>query len=202
MNNMLKKNVKLPVKRMLLGIIKSYVRLPISRIVKAKLDIRSFDNTETNLPKEFVNSYAFIGNIYKHLTAKIGKEKAFEIMRISLGTVAFMIQQHNFKTVEDGRSFSNLVRNQKKANSEGSTKMNTMVILEDNKTEYIYKVTKCMFFKLFEKLEVPELTSIMCSVDNAIFNFYLPNSIVFSRKIGNTIFEGKKECDFSIKNFS
>ena len=63
MNNMLKKNVKLPVKRMLLGIIKSYVRLPISRIVKAKLDIRSFDNTETNLPKEFVNSYAFIGNI-------------------------------------------------------------------------------------------------------------------------------------------
>ena len=59
-----------------------------------------------------------------------------------------------------------------------------------------------MFFKLFEKLEVPELTSIMCSVDNAIFNFYLPNSIVFSRKIGNTIFEGKKECDFSIKNFS
>jgi len=63
-----------------------------------------------------------------------------------------------------------------------------MEIIEDSKTEYIFKVTKCMFYSLFEKLGVPELTSTMCSVDNAIFNFYLPNSIVFSRTIGNTIF--------------
>jgi len=63
MSSILIRNVKLPVKKILLGIIKSYVRLPISIIVKSQLDIRSFDNSELNLPKDFINSYAFIGNL-------------------------------------------------------------------------------------------------------------------------------------------
>ena len=143
MNSKLKRNVKLPVKKILLGIIKSYVQLPVSIIVKSILDIRSFDNSELNLPMDFINSYAFIGNLYKRLSVKIGKDEAFEIIRISLGTAAFMVQQHNFKTVEEGRSFSKLVINQKRANSEGSTKLNTMEIIEESKTKYKFKVTKC-----------------------------------------------------------
>ena len=195
-------NVNLPVRKILIGIIKSYVRLPISMIIKSKMDISKFDNSKLNLPKDFLNSYAFIGKLYKRLSIKIGKDKAFEIMRIALGTVAFSVQQHNFKTVEEGRSFLKLIRNQKRANSEGSTKLNTMKIIEESNSIYRFKVTNCMFYHLFNELEVPELTSIMCSIDNAIFNFYSPNNVIFSRTIGNTIYDGKNECEFVIKNIT
>ena len=53
-----------------------------------------------------------------------------------------------------------------------------------------------MLYELFKELGVPELTSIMCSIDNAIFNSYLPNEVIFKRSPG--IQYGKEECEFHL----
>jgi len=50
-------------------------------------------------------------------------------------------------------------------------------------------------------LEIPELPSIMCSHDNAIFNTYLPEKLVFLRNgINKTIFNGNDYCEFVIES--
>ena len=75
-----------------------------------------------------------------------------------------------------------------------------MEIIEKTEDRYVFKVTKCMFYEFFKYLEVPELTRIMCSIDNAIFNSYLPEKIIFHRDgINNRIADGASECMFVIE---
>ena len=58
-----------------------------------------------------------------------------------------------------------------------------------------------MFYELFTHLKVSELTSIMCSIDNAIFNTYMPEELVFHRNgMDNTLLKGHKYCEFIIEN--
>jgi len=114
-------------------------------------------------------------------------------------TNGLALQQANFRTVEAERTFANLKCYQKLTNSEGSTRLNTMKILEDTPEKYSFKVTRCVFHELFSYLGVPELTSIICAVDNAIFNTYLPNEVVFHREAGHTIAEGANDCQFVIE---
>jgi hypothetical protein len=58
-----------------------------------------------------------------------------------------------------------------------------------------------MFYEFFKHLEVPELTTIMCSIDNAIFNSYLPEKITFHRNgINNRMVDGASECIFVMEN--
>jgi predicted ArsR family transcriptional regulator len=80
-----------------------------------------------------------------------------------------------------------------------------MEIVNENQSEYHFRVTRCVFYELFNFLKVSELTSIMCSVDNAIFNTYLPDVLFFHRNgFGNTIYSGKEYCEFIIeqKNYN
>lgn len=72
-----------------------------------------------------------------------------------------------------------------------------MEIIEQTDNRYVYKVTKCMFYEFFKYLGVPELTRIMCSIDNAIFNSYLPEKIIFHRNgVNNRMVDGASECMF------
>ena len=131
----------------------------------------------------------------------ITNEKAFEVIRVSVLTSGFVIQQANFRNVEQNRNFENLIKYQQRANSEGSTSLNTMEIVEQSDLKYEFHVTRCVFFELFEFLRVPELTSIFCSIDNAIFNTYLPEQLIFHRNgLNNTIPQGNKYCEFVIEN--
>lgn len=86
------------------------------------------------------------------------------------------------------------------AKEEGATKLNSMRIIRQTENCYEYCVTKCMFFEFYNYMNTPELTKIMCSADNAIFNTYLPNEIVFERGIGKTMPEGAKEWLKYIEN--
>ena len=130
-------------------------------------------NILLDLPNNLIETSGFIAWIYIRLKNKIGQEKAFEILRAGILTSGFAIQQANFRNVEVQRNFENLKKYQQKANKEGSTKLNTMEVIEDSDTKYEFRVTRCLFYELFIHLEVPELTSIMCSIDNAIFNIHI-----------------------------
>ena len=95
----------------------------------------------------------------------------------------------------------NLIKYQQRTNKEGSTKLNTMKIIEQTESKYEFHVTRCVFYELFTYLKVPELTLIMCSIDNAIFNTYLPEKIIFHRNgLNNTIPQGNKYCEFVVES--
>lgn len=135
------------------------------------------------------------------MQTKMGKEKAFEMLRAAILTSGLAQQQASFRNVEYPRTFENLVKYQQLTNKEGTTKLNTMEIIEDSDRKYEIRVTRCMFLELFTHLEVPELTSIFCAVDNAIFNTYLSEELIFHRNgLNKTMALGHEHCEFVIEN--
>ncbi|HOP03384.1 MAG TPA: L-2-amino-thiazoline-4-carboxylic acid hydrolase [Tenuifilaceae bacterium] len=186
----------------LLGVLKGYLNNPIWFLIQSKITFKKIRRgINLEFSEEFINTSGFMAWLYIRLREKIGQEKAFEIMRAGILTTGLAIQQANFRNVEKKRTFENLRKFQQKLNKEGITKQNKMEILEESDKKYEFKVTSCAFFELFSHLNVPELTSIMCSVDNAIFNSYLPEKIVFHRNgINHTIAAGHKYCEFVIEN--
>ncbi len=171
-------------------------------MLKTIFTFKSFKKRiKLDLPKDFIDSAAFMAWLYMCLKKHVPAEKAFEVTRAAILASGIAVQQANFRNVEDIRSYQNLIKYQQKANKEGSTKLNTMKIVEQSDNRYEFHVTRCLFFELFNYLEVPELTSIMCSIDNAIFNTYLPDKITFHRNgIHNTMPEGAIECTFVLEN--
>ena len=76
-----------------------------------------------------------------------------------------------------------------------------MEVIEQNNKIYEFHVHNCMFKDEFSKLGMPELTTVMCTIDNVIFNAYLPDKVHFHRKgIDNKIIDGMQYCTFVCKN--
>lgn len=185
----------------IIGVLKGYVENPVGFLIKTKLTFRKFKKSiQLNLPTDFIESTGLIAWIYIRLTHKIGKEKAFEVVRACVLTSGLAVQQANFRNVETQRTFENLKKFQQRANKEGSTKLNTVEIVEESENKYEFRVTRCLFHELFTYLKVPELTAVMCSIDNAIFNTYLPEKLIFHRNgINKTLFDGHKFCEFVVE---
>jgi hypothetical protein len=115
--------------------------------------------------------------------------------------VGFAMQQGNFRNVEAGRNFENLIIYQQRIHQEGLTRWNMMEVLEQSASKYETRVTACMYFKFYSSLGIPEMTRLMCAVDNAIFNSYLPERITFHRNgIGNRIVDGASACHFVLEH--
>lgn len=155
----------------------------------------------SELPKDFIESTTFMAHLYLCLQEKMNKNKAFEVTRAVVLTTGLALQQANFRNVEAERTYSNLITYQKRTNKEGSTKLNTMKIIEETENRYEFIVTRCLFYEFFDELGMKELTSIMCSIDNAIFGSYMGDTLTFHRGgKDNTIFNGNSECRFVIEN--
>lgn len=182
----------------IIGILKGYIKHPVMFFIKTILSFKKFKKTiELDLPKDFINSSGLIAWLYIRLKKEIDSEKAYEIIRATILCSGLAVQQANFRNVEAKRTFENLVIYQKRVKNEGTTKLNKMEIIEQTEDRYVYKVTKCMFYEFFKYLGVPELTRIMCSIDNAIFNSYLPEKVTFHRNgINNRMVDGASECMF------
>ncbi len=185
----------------LLGVLQGYISSPLFFLVLAKLGFKKYLHSFTlDLPQDFINEYAFVAWLYIKLAEKTGKKTAFEILRALILTTGIAVQQANFRNVEAERSFENLVFFQKRTQESASTKLNKMEIISETENRYEFRVTKCAFYELFSFLGVPELTTIFCSIDNAIFCSYLPEKIIFHRNgIGNTIADGNEYCEFVIE---
>jgi hypothetical protein len=57
-----------------------------------------------------------------------------------------------------------------------------------------------MYYDFYHSLGIPEMTRMMCAVDIAIFNSYLPKEITFQRNsLGNRIVDCRDACHFVIK---
>ena len=181
------------------GVLKGYIKRPTLFMVGTLFSYPKFmKKFKHRYPVDFLKTAAFMAHLYKRLQCKLDKNIAYEVTRATFLTSAAAVMQANFRFVEAERNFDNLVKYQQKTQAEGMTKNNKMVITELTDKKYCFKVTKCMFFEFFSEIEMSELTTIMCSVDNLIFNTYLPNRIVFKREVGATIADGASHCKFDI----
>lgn len=184
------------------GVLKGYVKCPMALLIASKLTFKKYrKQIELDLPADFIDDYAFLAWLYLRMQNKMEKGKAFETLRAGILCSGLAQQQASFRNVECPRSFENLVKYQQLNNKEGNTKLNTMKVIEQSERKYEIRVSRCMFFELFTYLEVPELTSIFCAVDNAIFNTYLPEELIFHRNgLNRTMAQGYKHCEFVIEN--
>jgi len=152
-------------------------------------------------PADFVNIVSMVAALYSELKKDIENEKALSIVKASFLPVGIAMQMGNFRYVEDNHTFENLITYQQRTNKQGPTQLNRMEIIQQNNKTYEFHVHNCMFRDEFSKLGMPELTTVMCAIDNVIFNAYLPDKVHFHRNgTGNTIVNGMQYCTFVCEN--
>jgi len=187
---------------MALSILQGYIKNPLGFILASVLTLPKFKKRiPRDFPGEFVNANALQAWMYIRLKNRLGQERAFEIVRAFVLPIGLAIQQGNFRSVEAPRSFENLITYQQLTGREGITRWNKVKIIEQSDQKYEIQVTDCMYYNFYRALGIPEMTRMMCAVDNAIFNSYLPERITFHRNgIGNRIADGADACFFVIEH--
>jgi hypothetical protein len=206
---MIKTNIDRPAKPevllIILGVLKGYLDDAddfMDRTMKKKEEISNKILEENpQCPYEFLNIVSMVAALYSELKKHMEGKKALYLVKAAFLPVGLAMQMGNFRYVEDNHTFGNLIKYQQRTNKQGPTQLNKMeVICENNKT-YEFHVHNCMFKDQFSKLGVPELTKVMCAIDNVIFNAYLPDKVYFHRNgSGNTIIDGRKYCTFICEN--
>jgi hypothetical protein len=131
------------------------------------------------------------------MASEFDMKKAFEIMRVALLTGGTAVQNLQFDTVHKERNFQNFSESEIENNRGGPVRWNRMEIVERSARRFEIKVTRCMFHEFAVSAGIPEMTPIVCQIDNAMFSSYLPDEMTFDRGgIGRRIADGKRECDF------
>lgn len=186
----------------LYGGLKGYVTRPFWFFIRMALKASQL---KKQLPKklsgDIKTQVAMIASMYNLLKEKVGPERALSTVQVIMIPVALSVQLANFRFAETERSFESLKKYHEMAISESPTRTNVKEIVESSDEKYHFRVKSCLHLGLFKRLGVPELTQIMCNVDNALYNIYRPDKVLFHRNgSGNTIFEGNEYCEFICEN--
>jgi hypothetical protein len=152
---------------------------------------------DPRFPPELVALAAMPLWVYINLKKRIGPTKAFEIMRVAVLTGGIAQWNIAYETVDNKRTFATLCEQEIKVNRTGPTRWNTLEVVERTECRFEVRVTRCLYHELARSLGVPEITPIVCQIDNAGFNSYLPDEVVFHRGgRGHRIADGASECRF------
>jgi hypothetical protein len=206
---MIKTNIDKPAKPevplIILGVLKGYLDNADDFMEKTmesrKEIIKKILQENPQYPAEFINIVSMVAALYSELKKDMENEKALSIVKSSFLPVGLAMQMGNFRYVEDTHTFENLINYQQRNNKQGPTQLNQMEIIKQNNKTYEFHVHNCMFKDEFSKLGMQELTTVMCAIDNVIFNSYLPDKVHFHRNgNGNTIIDGMQYCTFICEN--
>lgn len=152
---------------------------------------------DKKFPAELIQLMSMPLWVYINLKNKLGEGKAFEIMRIALLTGGLAKQSLLFYSVDKPRTFKNFIEQELEINKTGTTKWNDLEIVVRNENKFEIKITRCLYHELATFLQIPEATKLICQIDNAVFNSYLPEEITFHRDGQNRrIADGCNECHF------
>jgi len=186
------------------GGMKGYVKRPTWFLLRTALKAsRLKKQLPEKLSKDIKTQVAMIAAMYIILKEKVDTERALSTVQAIMIPVALSVQLGNFRYAETERSFESLKKYHEMAISESPTRTNVKEIVESSDEKYHFRVKSCLHKGLFKRLGVPELTQIMCNVDNALYNIYCPDKVLFHRNgPGNTIFEGNEYCEFICENKS
>lgn len=182
----------------LLGVLKGYVRNPVLLLIRTLFNMRTIKKRlPRGLPADLIALAALVASLYEILKTKMDQKRALAVVSACIMPAGLATQLANFRFVEEPRSFANLIANQQRTNREGPTRLNTMEILQADNGTYEFRVHRCLFMEAFSGLGIPELTRAICAVDNAIFNAYLPEQILFHRNgVGHRIADHAPFCEF------
>ena len=183
---------------LLLHMLGEELRFPRLFLLARKLTLGRFKKTiDPRFPRALIELAALPIWVYLNLKKKIGQHKAFEIMRVALLTGGTAAQNLQFDTVHTLRSFDNFADLEIENNRSGLVRWNTMEVVSRTRSRFEIKVTRCMFHEFAVHLGVPEITPVVCQIDNAMFNSYLPEEMRFHRGgVGRRIADGRHECSF------
>ena len=183
---------------LLIHMIGKELRFPQLFLFRCKLTLGGFKRTiDPRFPRELVDLAALPVWVYLNLKKRIGQHRAFEIMRVALLTGGTAAQNLQFDTVHKERNFQNFSKLEIENNRTGLVRWNTMEVVESTARRFEIKITRCMFHELAVSVGIPEITPIVCQIDNAMFNSYLPDEMTFDRGLlGGRIADGKRECNF------
>lgn len=181
----------------LLHLLRGKVRLPWLFLLKCKLTVNRFKKTiDPRFPAEMVDLCALPLWVYINLKKELGQKQAFEIMRVAiLGGIA----QWNFAyhAADEDRTFGNLCDAEIIVNQSGPTRWNTLEVVERTERRFEIRITRCLYHELTTAMGIPELTPVICQIDNAAFNSYLPDEVVFTRGgPRHRISDGARQCRF------
>ncbi len=183
---------------LLLHLLGQEMRFPRVFLLLRKLTLARFKNTiDPRFPPALIDLAALPAWVYLNLRNKIGQRKAFEIMRIALLTGGTAAQNLQFDPVHKERTFDRFAELEVENNRSGLVRWNTMEVVERTSQRFEIKVTRCMFHEFAVHIGAPELTPVVCQIDNAMFNSYLPDEMIFDRGgPGRRIADGRHECSF------
>ena len=187
---------------LLIGLLQKEMRLPALFMLKCTLTHGQLKKRiDPRFPKEFVELISLPAWVYLNLKEKIGQHRALEVMRIALLTGGLAQQSPLFDPVHTERTFDNLIEKELEINRTGTTRRNTLKVVERTSQRFELKITRCLFVELAVSLEIPEIVPMICQIDNAVFNSYLPDQVTFGRGGANRrIADGATECNFIWEN--
>jgi hypothetical protein len=182
----------------LLHLLRGKVRFPRLFLVKCKLTAGRFRKSiHPRFPAELVDTCALPLWVYINLKSRLGQKTAFEIIRVAILTGGIAQWNFAYRAVEQNRTFKNLCDEEIRVNQIGPTRWNTLEVVERTERRFEIKITRCLYHELMTAVGVPELTPVICQIDNAAFNSYLPDEVVFTRGgPGHRISDGAKQCSF------
>ena len=183
---------------LLLHMLGKELQFPRLFLLRCKFTLGQFKKKiDKRFPEELIDLAALPAWVYLNLKKKIGQHRAFEIMRIALLTGGTATQNLQFDTVHKERNFHNFSELEIENNRTGLVRWNTMEVVERSERRFEIKITRCMFHEFATSVGIPEMTPVVCQIDNAMFNSYLPDEMTFDRGLlGGRIADGKRECNF------
>jgi len=182
----------------LLHLLNGKVRLPRLFLLKCKLTVGRFKKTiDPRFPAELVDMCALPLWVYINLKKKLGQKAAFEIMRVAILTGGVAQWNIAYRAAEEDRTFKNLCDEEIIVNQSGPTRWNTLEVVERTERRFEIRITRCLYHELTTAMGIAELTPVICQIDNAAFNSYLPDQVVFTRGgPGHRISDGARQCNF------
>ncbi len=183
---------------LLIALLKKEMRFPGLFILKCKLMVGQFKRrVDPRFPPEFVELTALPIWVYLNLKEKIGQPKALEIMRIALLTGGVALQSLLFDSVHTERTFAHFIEKELEINTTGTTRWNTLKLIDRSNRRFEIRITRCLYHEFALSLGIPEITPLVCQIDNAVFNSYLPDQVIFHRGgVNRRIADGNTECHF------
>jgi hypothetical protein len=182
----------------LLHMLRGKVRFPWLFLVKCKLTASRFKKTiDPRFPAEMVDMCALPLWVYINLKKELGQKAAFEIMRVAILTGGIAQWNFAYRAADQDRTFTNLCDQEIIVNQNGPTRWNTLEVVERTERRFEIRITRCLYHELSTAMGIPELTPVICQIDNAAFNSYLPDEVAFTRGgPGHRISDGAKVCNF------
>ena len=181
------------------AILSEYVRHPLTFLLGTLLTVGRFKRSvPKDVPREFLDLFAYPAWIYIRLKERHGQDEALALARAIILPLGMAAYGAEFGLVEAPRDWRTFIGFLDRSLERGAIRWSQVELEESSDTVRSYRCTFCMIHGFLSKLGIPELTEPFCSLDNALYNAYLPNEMTFDRGgPGNTLAEGNPFCLFN-----